>query len=138
MNTDIITDAIPGAAGAVAGGTGVAWLTKVLLGRMITQNDKRHDHHARKIDASLQKLNDQATKIAVLESHLEDARRLRIDLEQRFASLRGEYEAKFEAVIDEVQNLRRDVWVAHERLRSLAAGDLEISKIQAPPVVRRR
>lgn len=135
---ELIGEALPGAVGAVTGGGIVAWLTKLLLGRMITQYDKRHDTHTRKIDALAEKLNLVATRLAVLETVLQDTRQLRIDLEQRFASLRGEQEAKHGSLHEELSDLRRDVYVAHERVRALATGDMEISKITAPPVVRRR
>lgn len=135
---ELMSDALPGAVGAVTGGGIVAWLTKLLLGRMISQYDRRHDQHARKIEAVAEKLNSLATRLAVLETVLQDTRQLRIDLEQRFASLRGEQDAKHVALSDEISELRRDIFVAHERVRALALGDTEISKIQAPPVVRRR
>lgn len=138
MDVQTASEVIPGALGAVAGGGGVAWLTRVLLQRLIGQYDKILAGQSKKLEYLNEKFAAAQTEIAVLKSHLEDARRLRIDLEQRFASLKGEHDAKVESIRDEINELRRDIFIAHERIRAVANGDQEISKIQAPPIVRRR
>ncbi len=129
---------VPAALGALGGGAGVVWLAKLLIGRMITQYDKRHEEHAKKLDRLVEALNAALTRVAVLEAVLEDARRLRLEVEERVSKLRGELEAKHAGTVEEVADLRTDLWVAHERVRRLAGGDVDIEKIQKPERIARR
>lgn len=131
-------DMIQSLVAAVAGGGGVAWLSRVLLGRMVSDYDKRHENHGDKIESMSEKVSASTIRIAVLESILEDTRRLRIDLEQRASSMRGEFESRFQTAFEEMESLRRDLFVAHERIRLLASGDSDLSKVQAPAAARRR
>ncbi len=149
--SDLSTGAQLGTAavGALGGGAGVVWLAKLLLGRMIAQYDKRHDEHARRLESTgdelttklervTERLGEALTRVAVLEAVLEDARKLRVEVERAVARLRGEGEARHAAAVGELEDLRADVYVAHRRLELLAGGDSEIEKVQKPQRVSKR
>lgn len=128
----------PAAIGAAAGGSGAFGIAKILLNRMLSQYDKKHDDHATKIDLLTDKLAAATMQIAVLQTVLEDARTLRIQLESRIAGLRSEMETRNSVALDELSDLRSDVYVAHERLRLLSKGDTDFSKIVKPTKHRKR
>lgn len=122
------------AVAAVGAGGGVLWLARVLFKRMIDQYDKRHEEHAQALASVVKDLHAALTRLAVLEAVLADARAIRSEL----AAQRAELETRHAATVEEVRDLRADVWVAHERVRLLADGDVEIDKVKKPERMSRR
>ncbi len=146
---DEIAQALPTAAGAAVGGGGVFWFAKLSFRRMISQYDKKHDAH----EASLQKLRDlheadldklkdslanATTQVAVLLAIIEDTKRVRIEVQGAISKLEGEFTSRLAAMQENTDELRADLFVAHERIRLLATGDNDLSKIQKPQIVKRR
>lgn len=135
---DALNQAAPAAIGAVAGGGGVLWIAKLLLGRMIEQYDKRHDDHQNKLERLAAQLADSEKTVAVLLAMFNDAKTLRVEMQALVSKLQGELETKHISTVEQVADLRADVFVAHERIRLLATGDEDITKVQKPNNIKRR
>lgn len=135
---DAVNQAAPAAVGAIAGGGGVLWIAKLLLGRMIEQYDKRHDDHASEQKKLSDRLAEAHTQIEVLKALFQDAKNLRVETQEKISKLEGQMEAKQNALLEEIRELRADVFVAHERIRYLASGNDDIETIQKPSNVKRR
>lgn len=153
---DELTQAAPAAVGAIAGGGGVTLWAKLLFHRLISQYDKRLDgidsainnmaaanalalkEMQSRIDTLKDRLADATAQARVFETLLKQATDLKPDLTGQIEKLRGEIETKQGSLADDVDDLRRDVFVAHERVRLLASGDTDLSKIQKPQTISKR
>lgn len=133
-----LPEAGPAAVGAIAGGGGVFWLAKFLLSRTIKQYDKNHEEHAQKLEKLSDKLIESQMQVAVLTSMFNEAKNIRLEISEKLVRVQGELETKYAATYSEVNDLRLDMFVAHERLRLLASGDNEITKIKKPESINRR
>lgn len=118
-----LIEAMPSVLGALLGGGFTGWIAKYTFTR-ITQ----------KIDELEKQANSDNVRIAVLESLLADAKTLRAEVSVQ----RGQFETRFDDVREEVDDLRRDVYVAHERVRLLAQDDKDFTKVKTPIKIRRR
>lgn len=146
---DLVTNAVPTAIGAGVGGGGVLWFAKMSFRRMISQYDKKHDSHESSLtklreahEADLDKLRDSLadakTQVAVLLAVIEDTKRVRVDVQGAISKLEGEFNSRLNAALENTDELRADLFVAHERIRLIASGDTDLSKIQKPNIVKRR
>lgn len=138
MAMENLGEVAPAAIGAAAGGGGVLWLAKMLLTRLLTQFDKKHDDHEDKLEKLSEKLAESQLQVAVLNAMFAEAKQLRVEVSEKMNRMQGEIEAKYLALTSEVKELRVDTFVAHERVRLLASGDLDISKVQKPDHITKR
>jgi hypothetical protein len=122
-----LTDAISTAL-AAAGGGGVFYaISKFFAVRAFEKQDQHN-----------QKLIQMEIRLAVLEAALEDCKSIRRDLEAGLGHLRGEVRASLDRQLEDLDDLKKDVFVAHERVRMIASGDTDISKVSTPQKIRRR
>lgn len=133
-----ITQAAPAAVGALAGGGGVIWFAKMAFRRMILQYDKRHDQAQTDITALRKELADSEKNVAVLQAMFAEVKTMRVEVQGALSKLEGELNTRLTATTENLDELRADLFVAHERLRLLASGDNDLSKIQKPQIVKRR
>lgn len=160
MAIEEINQAVPAVGGAVAGGGAVFLFAQAMLKRLIRQYDEKHKEHDTRIQsqataydskiekvdseyaAKVEKLTDKLStaqgEVAVLKAAIDDLKHLRADVATQTSRLQGELETKFQMLLDEVAELRADVFVAHERIRLVASGDMDLTKISKPERVRRR
>lgn len=132
-----VAPAATAAVGALAGGGGVAWLAKVLFSRMINQYDKRLDDQDERAEKLTEKLADAKESIAVLRAMFDDTKTMRTDFQAQVSKLEGEFKTRIAQATGEINDLRVDLYVAHERIRLLATGDTDLSKITKPEKIRR-
>lgn len=126
-----LTDGIWAALAAAGGGGLFIGICKYLVTRAISQHDEQQKE-------LIKTVGDLQVKIAVLESNRLDAKRLEKQIAIHLGKLRGRADAHAKATSKEVEDLRIDLSVAHDRIRLLAAGDTDFSKVRAPDKMRRR
>jgi chromosome segregation ATPase len=107
------------AAGSTAVGTGavVLWFSKVMLQRLISQYDARHEAHEKRLEIVTGRvfdaISDVKSKLAAIEVRAAEISGMRADVQQSLARL---------AVLDsQRQKMQDDLNEAHKRIRNLRA-----------------
>lgn len=134
MDMESIQAAVSGALGA----GGAAWISRLLFARMISSYDQLNAKQDQKLEELMKELSHARERLAVLDAFLVDARALRKDMEATAGTIRGEMQARDCYNQEDIASLRRDLYIAHERIRSLACGENDFSKIHVPEKINRR
>lgn len=115
MDAESIKSVALPAAGVSGGGVFVFWFAKMMMSRLISQYDKKHENHENKLAALSDKLSNQLQdlqiKLAKLEPAVTMAMSLRADVKAS--------EAQIAVIKDRAEKARTDLNTAYSHIRSI-------------------